>query len=287
MSEPHGPGPTDVPAAPGSPAGTTPTELAPHHLRLFALLVDYLLVVVLVNIVHKLLLGADWDLRTVAESPWRPTWLPLGALLILLRDAVAGQSPGKWFTGIAARRVGDPAVPPPPQASVLRNLPLVLLPVEAVLVFVDPYCRRLGDRLGGTVVVTREQQPPVTRRLLGIAIVFLATTLAIFVAEYWNVRRSAAYPIAVRYAATDGAVQSAFGADPAFMAPGLRRSGNGQEAVVQLGVEGERGKGTVEVHLTLLNDPPRWQPRRVEIIIPPAADDDAAPQPRVQDAPAR
>jgi hypothetical protein len=279
MSDPPVP-----PAAPGgvlpTAPGGVPTALAPHHLRMFALLVDYLLAVALLNMGARLLLGAEWDLRGPAPGLHLERLLG-GLALLLLRDAIDGRSPGKWFMGIAAVRAADPAVAPRLPARLLRNLTLVLLPVEAVLVFVDPYCRRLGDRLAGTVVVEHAHPAPVTRRLLGMAAVFLATTLAIFLLEYWNVRRSAAYPLAVRVATAEPAVAEAFGPQPEFSAPGLTRSPDGARMVVQLAAEGPRGTGTVEVHLRLAAAPAHWELERVEVQGPPPT------APRVQDAPLR
>ena len=114
-----------------------PTALAPQHLRLFALIVDYLLVVVLLNLGNKLLLGQGWDLRPPSGGTLTAGWLLAGTALILLRDAPGGRSPGKWFTGIALARADDPGQAPSLAARVLRNVPLLLLPVEALLVFVD------------------------------------------------------------------------------------------------------------------------------------------------------
>jgi uncharacterized RDD family membrane protein YckC len=264
-----------------TPHVPAPTALAPQHLRLFALIVDYLLLVVLLNLGKKLLLGPGWDLRPPAAGTLSAAWLLGGAALLLLRDVPGGRSPGKWLTGIAVARADDPATLPTLGARLLRNLALLLLPVEAVLVFVDPYGRRLGDRLAGTVVVALARPAPVTRRLLGLAVLFLASTLAIFLLEFWNVRRSAAYPLALQAARADPRVQEALGAPVTFSAPGLARSHDGQRMQVHLEAEGSRGKGRVDVSLLRADDPPRWELERIAVQGPPPA------APPVQDAPQR
>ena len=131
-----------------SAESSSPGSLGPLHLRLFALLIDYLLVVIAVNLWDQLFLGAGWDLHPpeLRNEGGLTYWILFGGGLILTKDAWFGRSPGKWFTGIAVRRADDPDRLPRRSALVLRNLPLILLPVEAVLVFTDPYCRRLGDR---------------------------------------------------------------------------------------------------------------------------------------------
>jgi hypothetical protein len=209
------------------------------------------------------------------------------AALLLLRDALAGVSPGKWFMGIAVARADDPATVPPLSARLLRNATLLLLPLEGVLVFVDPYCRRLGDRLAGTAVVARARPAPVTRRLLGLTIVFLSTMLAVFLVELWNVRRSAAYPLALRVAEEDVRVAETFGEDVTLSAPGLLRSLDGTDLHVRLEAEGSRGAGTVEVHLRLTEPPPRWEPATLEIVGPAEPEAVPAGAPPVRDAPPR
>ncbi len=265
-----------------APAPAVPRALAPHHLRLFALLVDYLLAVVLVNLLSKALLGARWDLRpeAVAASPWLA--LSVGALLVLGRDLPGGQSPGKWLTGLAVARADDPGSVPGPGPLVLRNVLLALLPVEAVLVFADAYYRRLGDRLAGTVVVAAGRPAPLSRRLLGLAIVFLGTSLGILLVEFWNVRRSAAYHAALAHARDHARVAGAYGAGVSFGgAPGLRFAPGGRRVVVTLDAEGEAGEGEVEVVLELQAQPRRW--RLVEVRVRAEGE----PAPRIEEAPAR
>ena len=93
----------------------------------------------------------------------------------------------------------------------LRNAPLLLLPVEGVLVFTDGHCRRLGDRWAGTVVVALPKPAPPLRRLTVWAILFLGILLASFVLTPWNMRRSAAYQEGYRLASGDSALAGAVG----------------------------------------------------------------------------
>jgi len=265
-------------SAPDAPQA--PTALAPQHLRLFALIVDYLLAIVLLNLASKLLAGSAWDLHPPPTSSLLPGWLLGAAALLLLRDALGGRSPGKWLTGIAVARAADPAQVPSLVGLVLRNAALVLLPVEAVLVFTNRYGRRLGDYLGGTVVVAQRSPAPATRRLLGLAILFLATTLAIFLLELWNVHRSAAYPAALRRAQGDAQVEAALGTPVHLSAPALARSADGQTMRVRLDAKGPRGEAHVDVHLRLAHGPLRWEPVGLEV-----SDAPASKAPLVRDAP--
>ena len=88
-----------------------------------------------------------------------PLYLLLGALYVVLRDAVAGCSVGKFFCGLVVidLKTGRPCGR---GASINRNA-LLLLPganivavfLEAATIVRDPQGQRLGDRLAWTQVV--------------------------------------------------------------------------------------------------------------------------------------
>jgi len=248
-----------------------PTALAGLHQRLFALLFDYVAVVVVLKLADQVALGAHWDL---APQPGlfagRPgLWALAGLALLLFRDLPAGRSLGKWLTGIAVRRADDPVRAPGPTAVALRNLALLLLPVEGVLVFLDPHCRRLGDRLAGTVVVTLPRPAPLARRLLLLSSLFLGFVLVALLVTPWNMRRSAAYQTAHRAALEAPAVARAVGRpvtldpSPAFE---LHRAGSqGGRATVTFQAEGPAGKATARVELRLRTAPRRWEVVAVDV----------------------
>lgn len=243
---------------------TAPAALAPHHLRLFALIVDYLLIITLLKLLDQLALGENWDLQPVSEgglgfSPW---WAAGLAMLMACKDAINGQSLGKWLTGIAVAAMPGLAEAPGARRSILRNLTLVLLPLDAAFVFIDPHGRRLGDRLAGTVVVVPCRGSHLLRRLMVMAILFLAFMLASFLVAPWNMKRSAAYQMAYRAAAEDPRVVRALGApvrpdsSPRFK---LTLDARGGSAELDFEVEGPRGEGSAEVVLRLAEASRRWR----------------------------
>lgn len=265
-------------------SSAAPLALAPHHLRLFALIIDYLLAIVMLNLAHKASLGAHWDLNPQPfsgdQSP--ALWFAAAMVVLLAKDGLNGRSPGKWFMGIAVVRANDPAAVPGLPRLVLRNLTLAILPLEAVAVFMDRYYRRLGDRLAGTVVVAAGNPAHLTRRLLGMAVLFLATMLAILLVEFWNVRRSAAYQTALGAASRYGQVHQAVGDGMEFGgSPSLARTPDGQQTTVVLDVEGARGEAQVEVVLRLERAPLRWRVASLRLLEAPL------PPPEVQTAPSR
>ena len=240
-----------------------PSLLAPHHLRLFAVIVDYLLIITVLKLVDQVALGQHWDLAAVPQDgiELSPLWVAGAVLLALGKDAVRGRSIGKWLTGIAVATSADPSHPPSPAKTLLRNLSLVILPVDAVLMFTDPYCRRLGDRLAGTVVVVTPQAAPPMRRLMVIAIIFLGFLLASFLVAPWNMKRSAAYQFAFRAASDSPQLRSAVGSpfelDSALTFQ-LRQHDQGGTASLTFEAEGPRGKRKMRIVLRMAMSPRRW-----------------------------
>lgn len=246
--------------------------LSPHHLRLFALIIDYLLLIVVLNLGQQVGLGPHWDLRPVPGF-WTGLWprLVTGAVLVLAKDAVFGVSPGKWFTGIAIRRVDDPERPPARAALVLRNVALVLLPVEALLVFLDPYCRRLGDRIAGTIVVLLPDPTPLWRRMLVFSSLVLASMLAGFLVAPWNMHRSAAYQAAARIVPADPLVQKRAGPDAVMdTRPAFNLELGPEESHATLSFEAEGSAGTAHGTLTLRLEgpPPHWVKESLKLTEP-------------------
>ncbi|MBI3993149.1 MAG: RDD family protein [Candidatus Lambdaproteobacteria bacterium] len=263
-----------APAGAGLPA-VEPMALAPHHLRLFALIIDYLLAVSIIKIVEQAALGAEWDLRPVAAdgSSLSLLWVASLAVLIVVKDGLGGRSLGKWFTGTAVRRLHALDTVPALWRLCLRNVTLAVLPLDGALMFVDPFCRRIGDRLAGTVVLAPPGAPPITRRLLLLSAFFMALLLASLVITPWNLRRSAAYRTAVELARQDARVQAAAGAALGFgRSPELQLAltPEGGEAVVRLAAQGAAGTAQVTVRLALDRARGRWRLLTLEIAQPDA-----------------
>lgn len=272
----------------------SPEALAPHHLRLFALIIDYLFVITLLKLLDQLLLGENWDLARInPDEPLVNSWWVAGfAVLILGKDIIAGRGVGKWLTGIAVVATPDLTGAPGISRSILRNLTLLILPLDAIFVFIDPHGRRLGDKLAGTVVVVPAQGPNLMRRLIAMAIFFLGFMLASFIVTPWNMRRSAAYQVATRAVAEHPDVMRAVGepveldTTPQFKLELIEQGG---AAELIFDVEGPRGKGEARVILKLLESPRRWRLAGVEFIPPgrEQAKGDGVEEPLVKKAPPR
>ncbi|MCH8842479.1 MAG: RDD family protein [SAR324 cluster bacterium] len=248
--------------APETPITPEPIKLAPLHLRLFALLLDYFFIVTALNLGDQLTLGEHWDLRAVSASTSTGYVYWAGGLitLFLIKDGLGGRSLGKWVAGIAVRRVSHPESGATLIQSITRNLALVLLPVEGYLVFADPQCRRLGDRWSGTVVIVPDRVAPLPRRLLGLSSLVLAVLVIAILVGPWNMRRTAAYQHALRVILTHPDLPAQVGADYAIEEStlfNLHPPPQGGNASVEFKVKGSAGVRTGLIELVL--DPNRMQ----------------------------
>jgi len=281
-------------AAPGGRSATDrPTALAPLHLRLFALLFDYAVIVAGVKLAEQVLLGEHWDLRPLpAATGWHALGSPWQALmlaLLALRDT-PGTSVGKWLTGLRLGRAGDPARMPGAARRLLRNVSLILLPVDVWLVFRDRYGRRLGERWAGTVLVQNPRPRDLFQRAMGLGVLFLGFILAALLVTSWNLRRSAAFQAAYSAAERSAALAeqvgqppnvdrspdleltlpSASGPSPSSANPSSTSVEPAGRASALFDVTGPKGKAKLRVELTLLPatgaEPPRWQVERTEVL---------------------
>ncbi|MDH5752462.1 MAG: RDD family protein [Deltaproteobacteria bacterium] len=269
-----GEGKKPAPAAQAAASSEAPRSLAPHHLRLFAIMVDYLLAVVLLKIFEQTIMPAQWDLAMWDQghdihgdgNPW--AWGAGLFTLLFLKDSLGGTSPGKLIAGLKVVRSEQPDQPPPFKRVVLRNLSLLVAPVDAVLVFIDPYFRRLGDRLAGTVVVVPADLSPPTRRMFILLILFLASLLATFLLARRNLFRTSAYQLAEQALLQSEAVRLVVGApvepgsDPDIQWP---PEDLGEAATVKLQAEGPLGEVDVLVELRKIPGQKAWEVYEVRV----------------------
>ena len=121
---------------------------------LFALILDFAFALLLVNTINYLSYPEHWDLL-LSSSTWQnliPVYLGIFCLL-LCKDGWKGCSPGKFIVGITVRQLENLSQSPSSAKGILRNLSLLILPLEGILLLRDSHGRRLGDRWLRTVVI--------------------------------------------------------------------------------------------------------------------------------------
>ena len=72
--------------------------------------------------------------------------------LYCLKDIFGGISIGKWALGLAVRRRNDPDTQPAPWHLLLRNISILLWPLELIVLAASKDKRKISDKLAGTDV---------------------------------------------------------------------------------------------------------------------------------------
>ena len=154
-------------------------KIASHGKRLFALILDFAFALLLVNTINYLSYPEHWDLRLSSSTLQNLIPVYLGIFCLLLcKDGWKGCSPGKFIVGITVRQLENLSQSPSSAKSILRNLSLLILPLEGIFLLIDSHGRRLGDRWLRTVVI----ENPKPRRF----IIRLMTANTIFFGYFFS-----------------------------------------------------------------------------------------------------
>ncbi len=241
--------------------------------RLLALLIDFVLALLLVNTLEQAMRQEHWDLL-METNRWSKAAGFYGSIgvLLMLRD-LWGNSPGKFLLGMTLRKVDNFMEAPPSRTRLLRNLMLLLFPVEGVIILRDPYARRLADRRLGTVVLEHPKPLRIPLRLLFANILFFGFFGTAILLQVSAIKKTAAYQSA----------ESAIRAHPE-LTPVLLQHPELEEVEMSLDLsdranpslvrtrvgEGDR-KFSVTVYLDYVPVPAGWEV--VEILIEPWMED--------------
>ena len=113
-------------------------------------------------------------------------------LVIVFKD-IFGCSLGKFLLGMKIRSINDLSKSPSFPALLLRNLLLLIFPLEGIILLRDAYARRFSDKFFNTVVLDEKKTiRPVLRILLGNIILFGFFSIAIFL-QRSSIEKTAVY----------------------------------------------------------------------------------------------
>lgn len=244
-------------------------RVASHGKRLFALIVDFIFVLLLVNTTNHLRSQEHWDLLA-ESSTWRHL-LPLYFAffcVILFKDCWQGYSPGKFIFGIATRQLDDLSQSPSIGKCLLRNLSLLILPIEGGILLMDNHGRRLGDRWFRTVVIENPNPPRILIRIMVANTIFFAYFFGAFLISPLVLKKTAAYQSATAYIRNAPEVAQRLGKIAEFKSPemNINIQENSGSAVVLVNAVGKHQSLPITVYLKLIRTPKRfWQPENLEI----------------------
>lgn len=184
-----------------------------------------------------------------------------GFVLYFAKDSLKGISVGKWIMGIMVRDENNQNEPPSFGRLFLRNLFVIIWPVEFIVLATNDQKKRLGDKVANTVVVknpNKPAKPPRISALIGVGVVFFAF---VFFFVGGVMKNSDAYKVAIREIEMNEEILSETGGIKGYgmMPTGSVSISNGQgHAQLEIKVLGNEKDLKISVYLEKeLNG--RWQ----------------------------
>ncbi len=229
--------------------------LSSRKRRIVAFLIDHFTFAFLVVSIVFLSLGTDFMNETNLSklaSNMLPTML-IGFLMYFAKDSIKGISPGKWVMGIMVRDANNLNEVPSFGRMFVRNLFLIIWPIEFIVLASSQEKKRLGDNTAKAIVVKNPNKPtklPRVLALIGIGIAFFAFT---FLFAGAAVKSSDAYKVAVREIEQNEEILTEIGGikEYGMMPTGSVNISNGYgEAQLNIKVIGNEKDLNVGVYLT-------------------------------------
>ncbi|TDB65299.1 RDD family protein [Arundinibacter roseus] len=121
-----------------------------------------------------------------------------GFILYFAKDSLKGISVGKWIMGIMVRDENNQNETPSFGRLFLRNLFIVIWPVEFIVLATNDQKKRLGDKVAKTVVVKNPNKPAKLPRILALIGVGVTFFVFVFLFAGSAMKNSEAYKVATK-----------------------------------------------------------------------------------------
>lgn len=174
-------------------------KLSSRKRRIAAYFIDHFTMTFVIVAIAFMALGTDFlnqENFSAVMTKILPTML-IGFLLYFAKDSIQGISPGKWIMGIMVRDEKSHTETPSIGRLLIRNLFIIIWPVEFIVLAASPEKKRLGDKTAKTIVVQNPNKPTKLPRILalvGIGVVYFSFIL-LFVGA--AIKNSDAYKVAI------------------------------------------------------------------------------------------
>lgn len=121
-----------------------------------------------------------------------------GFILYFAKDSLKGISVGKWIMGIMVRDENNQNEIPSFGRLFLRNLFIIIWPVEFIVLATNDQKKRLGDKVAKTVVVKNPNKPTKLPRILALIGVGVTFFVFVFLFAGSAMKNSDAYKVATK-----------------------------------------------------------------------------------------
>jgi uncharacterized RDD family membrane protein YckC len=176
-----------------------PLILASRKRRIAAFILDHFILTFLIVLLIFVFLGASY-LDTISAEKTISTilfGLIVGFGIYFLKDIFKGISPGKWIMGIMVRDDQNRNIIPSFGRLFLRNIFLLIWPIEFIVLAVSDHKKRIGDIVARTLVLKNPNKPlkrPRILTLIGIGVLFF---IFVFAVSGNAMKNSEAYKLAI------------------------------------------------------------------------------------------
>ena len=231
-------------------------------------MIDHIIMSILPAMGYLLVMGKHWDMA----DPGRMMSTMLLVMLVIfvvyfMKDSIRGMSPGRFVLGIAVRDHAEPNTTPNILRLALRNLLIVIWPVEFFVLAFSKQKRRLGDRLAKTIVVRREDIRP-GKRFLFFVLLILVFGLLLVTSIGAMIKNSSAYEQAIAHLETSPEVNERVGKIVGY---GFLPTGNvhimNQYGYAQIKIKVNGDKSSIATLVTMQKEPNKdWQLIELRII---------------------
>lgn len=173
--------------------------LSSRKRRIAAFMIDHFTMTFLIVSIVFLSLGADFmDENNFSNLTTKmlPTMI-IGFLIYFAKDAIKGISVGKWIMGIMIRDENKPNEVPSFGRLFIRNLFIIIWPIEFIVLATNENKKRLGDKTAKTIVVKNPNKPTKLPRILALVGVVIAFFTFTFLFVGSAMKNSDAYKVAI------------------------------------------------------------------------------------------
>ncbi len=168
--------------------------------RIAAFILDHVIMTFLIVSIIFLILGPGYLDNTNSENTFLTILfgIIIGLGIYISKDCYKGISIGKWILGIMVRDENNRNEVPTFGRLFLRNLFIVVWPIEFIVLALSDDKKRIGDKVAKTIVLKNPNKPeklPRVLSLIGIGVMFFVF-LMVFVGS--ALKSSEAYTLATK-----------------------------------------------------------------------------------------
>lgn len=168
--------------------------------RIAAFLIDHFVMTFLMVSIVFMVLGPNFmDENNPSKMMITMLFVMIpGFILYFAKDSLKGISIGKWIMEIMVRDEKNQNEIPSFGRLFLRNLFIIIWPVEFIVLATDNQKKRLGDKVAKTVVVKNPNKPAKLPRILALIGVGIAFFVFILFTAGNAMKKSGAYKVATK-----------------------------------------------------------------------------------------